>query len=137
MVTLICFGRSREREEANKETHLFEIRQYACFVRLRAEHVIPSVTDGGGRVKLLLLIKGKGKESCRSVENGLLQCARNTVASDLKEAGADAGGPDLGNDALGSWAVGVRQKRSNVNGWHLEISRRGASRSHGCVASRQ
>ena len=117
--------------------YFFEIRQYARFVRLRTEHVITSVANGGRCVELLLLIEGKGEEAGRGIENGSLQRTRDTMARDLEEAGADTGGADVGDDALGSWASRVRQERSNVNGWHVEISARRASRSHSRIPSAQ
>ena len=59
------------------------------------------------------------------------------MARDLEEAGADTGGAVVEDDALGSWAARVRQERSNVNGWHIELSARRASRSHSRVSSDQ
>lgn len=113
-------GWKGEKTEKTK-THLFQIREDAILVRLASQYVIAPVADGRRGIELFLFFERQRKKGGRGVKDGCLQRAGHTVVDDLKEASADAGGTHTRDNIRRRGGMRVRQKRGDVNGWHVKF----------------
>lgn len=111
----------------------FEVGHYAFFVGLRGEDVAATVADGGFGVEFLFFFfEWQGEEGGSGLEDGVLEGARDAVAGDLEEAGGDAGGADVFDDAFCGGGGGVGEVRSDVDGWDVERGWGLVGGGHGC-----